>query len=163
TERMTRLPDQDVKMATTSGPEKGSAWSPTFHPIIRGRMVPLANEKLPLPLHLDGHALDLVLVQPDVAGLLAEPDADATGTAARLLDVIAANRHVLGLALDVDGDAVLGTAVGDAVALQPIAVRSERLAALAAEQHADLAAAADVVIADEVVGIAMADGDAEVA
>src|SRR5262249_61127740 len=47
--------------------------------------------------------------------------------------------------------------------LQPIAVWGERLAALAAEQHADLAAAADVIVADEVVGIAMADGDAEVA
>src|SRR5262245_38034069 len=150
-------------MATPSGPEKGSAWSPTFHPIIRGRVVRLANENLPLPVHLDGHALDLVRFQLDVAGLLAQTDADAAGTAARLLDAIAANRDVLGFALDFDGNAVLGAAVGNAVALQPIAVWGERLAALAAEQHADLAAAADVIVADEVVGIAMADGDAEVA
>src|SRR5215470_10569007 len=150
-------------MATACGPENWGVRSPTFHPIIRGPVVRLANEKLALPVHLDGHALDLILFQLDVAGLLAQSDADATGTAPRLLDAIAANRHVLGLALDVDGDAVLGAAVGDAVALQPIAVRRERLAALAAEQHADLAAAADVVVADEVVGIAVADGDAEVA
>src|SRR5262249_57968034 len=107
-----------------------------------------------LPVHLDGHALDLVPFQLDVAGLLAQTDADAAGTAARLLDAIAANRDVLGFALDVDGNAVLGAAVGNAVALQPIAGWGERLAALAAGQHPHLAAAAGVPVPGDGVAIA---------
>ena len=48
----------------------------------------------------------------------------------------------LGLPLHVDADAAVAAAVDDAVVLQTIAVRRERLAALGTEQDADLAAAA---------------------
>ena len=62
--------------------------------------------------------------------------------------------------MHVDGDAVFRTAVGDAVAFHAVAVRSERLAAFRPKEHAHLAALGDVVVADHVVGIAVANGDA---
>src|SRR5262249_55429005 len=51
-------------------------------------------------------------------------------------------------------------AVEDAIGLEPIAMSGERLAALWPKQHAGLAAPQDLVAANHVVRVAMADGDA---
>ena len=59
---------------------------------------------------------------------------------------------------------VVAAAVDDPVGLDPVAVRPEVLASrLVAEEDADLAAGEDVVVADQVVGVVVADRDAVVA
>src|SRR5206468_7029915 len=89
-----------------------------------------------------------------------EAHADAPGRAARVADLVLRQRHRLRLALHIDADPRFPAAVHDAIVLQPIAVGRERLAALGPEQHSDLAAAQDLVVADQVLGVAVADGDA---
>src|SRR5262249_46376645 len=81
-----------------------------------------------------------------------------------LAEVVAGDPKVVGLAPDVDGDPILAAAIGDPVGFDPVAVRPEVLAArLVTEEDAHLTAALDLVVADDVVGIVVADRDAVVA
>src|SRR5262245_19034006 len=99
------------------------------HPAHAGRLresgVRGEGRSLP-PVDAVRHGLDVVALQPDVARAPGQADADAAGRPARLADLVAGDRHALRLALHVDRDPVLGAAVGDEVALQPVAVRGER-------------------------------------
>src|SRR5579859_7892944 len=71
--------------------------------------------------------------------------------------MVSHEHHALDFALHVDADARVGSAVTDAVVLDAIAMRRERLAALRAKENAHLAAGDDIVVADKVVRVAVAD------
>src|SRR5262249_30403059 len=93
-----------------------------------------------------------------MAGLGPDADADAPLRTTSLAHLVAYDLDPLGLAADVDADALLGPTVDDLVSLHAGAVAGERTA-LVAEQDADLAAGADDVAANDVVGVAVADRD----
>src|SRR5439155_23211009 len=107
----------------------------------------------------DGKPLDAVVFAPDVAGFWSDEDANPGFRAAGFTKLIPGDDDRLGLAVDVDGRALVAPAVHDAVLLEPVSVRREGLAA-SAEVDPRLAAAADVVVANEVVRIAVAEGHA---
>src|SRR5262249_2140755 len=115
---------------------------------------------LPQILHRRRDAFDVIVAQGDVAGLGPQAHADALGRAARVADLVLRQRHLLRLALHVDPDAGVPAAVHDTVVFEPVAVRREGLAPFGPEQDADVAAAHDLVVAYQVVRVAMADGNA---
>ena len=118
-----------------------------------------SNKSL-FPLNLHRHTANVVVLQPDSAGVGAHANADTLLGAARLLDGIVSNGHIRCLALDINSNAILGTAVDDAIVLQEIAIGSESRSSFGTEEHADPAAAAHLVVADDIVPIPVAEGNA---
>ncbi len=135
------------------GPDPGPWWQPPAGLMRATSALAHVGDGRREPFNLVGR-------HRDRAGPGADADADPVHRPARLAQVVGGQGDRLGFALHVDADALVRPAVHDAVALQPVAVRRERLAALRPEQHADLAAAQDRVLPDEVVGVAVADGNA---
>src|SRR2546423_9361393 len=87
-----------------------------------------------------GEAFNLVVRKANVAGLNPQPDPCSGERLPRLSQGVPGDGDRLRLSLDVDGNAGVGAAVHNAVVLQAVAVRGERLPPLRPEQHADLAA-----------------------
>ena len=104
-----------------------------------------------------GEAVDAVVRQLDVFGVGSQPDADAFGGAALFEDAVFEEFNRLGIALDVDADSLVTAAVDDFVALDAIAMSGECGAAFRTEEDSGQAAVLDDVVADDVVGVAMAD------
>ena len=73
---------------------------------------------------------------------------------------VALDGHRLGLSLNIDADAAFFREPQNAVLLDPVVISLKRRLRLFAEKDAGLAARADVVIANDVVRIAMPDGNA---
>src|SRR3954468_11832216 len=92
----------------------------------RGCRSPSSQPRLvPTVDHLRGEPLEPVVGQVDRTGLGGNPEAGPPRRAARLAEPVAGEPEVAGLAPDVDAHTVLAAAVGDAVRLDPIAVRPE--------------------------------------
>ena len=80
---------------------------------------------------------------------------------ANLGEGVVADGDGFGAALDVDYRTAFGGVVDEGVVLNAVAMPGEVGAALGAEEDAVELAVADGVAGDEVVGVAMADGDAD--
>src|SRR5437867_3843310 len=102
-----------------------------------------------------GEALDPVFFAADVACFGSDADTDAGHERAGLAELVPDDLDRLRFAVDVNGDALFAAAIYDAVSFEPVPVRREGPVP-AAKRDARLGAAPDVVVADQIVRVAVA-------
>src|SRR5712692_1153155 len=100
----------------------------------------------------------------EVPGVFAVQDADPARSALRATDGVLAENEIMMVAVDDDARpcrfaAFPKAVVQNAVPFEDIAVRAHRLT-LPAEQHSRASVAQDHVVAEQIVGVLVADGDA---
>src|SRR5687768_8207028 len=108
-----------------------------------------------------GEAGDAVCFHHDTLRFSAQADRHAPRGPGRLLDLIAPDHDVASAALDLDSRRLVAAVVDQHVLFDPVAVSGEVGAPFGTEEHPLVGAAADGVAGDEVISVAMADGDAD--
>src|SRR4026208_19409 len=104
-----------------------------------------------------GDAFDLIVFAANIAGLGSDENANPGGPSAGFPNLILAQDDRFGFAIDLDANSFFPAAIDDAVSLDAIPVRGECLVP-ATKVDAGLAASPDVIVADEIVGIAVTEG-----
>src|SRR5205809_2572359 len=129
------------------------------------RGIPTELLRLPFVVHFC-RGLNLIVFESDLAGLFF--DVDASGLFARfqgasVADDVVAENKVLGLAAHADaGGVTFAAVVLNEVVLKPVAMRSHA-GGFVAEENPVLMVGAHFVILQKIVGVFVADGDAETA
>src|SRR5439155_17209302 len=110
----------------------------------------------------DGKAIDFVVHATDVARFAADKYANARGWTARFLEFVQRQNNGFRHAIDFDANTLFPAAINDAISLDPVSMRRERFVA-APKMNACLATAADVVIPDQIVRIAVPESHSVIA
>ena len=103
----------------------------------------------------------MVIVQRNLLRLGPDANPHALAWRLRFADLVSRDGDRFRLPLNIDTDTAVLSDSENPVLLDQVAISLERRLGLFSEQDADLAARPDVVVADNVVRIAMPDGDAK--
>src|SRR5438093_3797093 len=104
-----------------------------------------------------GKTVDLVTLAANITGLRSDENSNPGGPASGFPNFVLGYHDCLGFSVNINGDSFFAAAIDDAVSLNPVPVRGERLVP-AAKMDARLAAPTNVIIPNEVVGIAVTKG-----
>src|SRR5687767_11548815 len=111
--------------------------------------------------HILREPLNCVAFHPQVLHSRSDKNGCAFGRAARFLQPIAGQYHTANGGFEFDGGSVFAAIVGEGVAFDEVPVSRGSGIFLCPEEQAGVAAAVDRVATDDIVSVAVADGNAD--